>query len=129
MTRAGSDRPYRARGVSSGSRGLPCLVMSGDMETEEEVSVIKVKRIYESREREAGDGKRILVDRLWPRGLRKDEVVIDQWLKEIAPSNESGNRFATTPRNGMSSKRITGRSCKARCSSWKRSEEKASAGR
>jgi uncharacterized protein YeaO (DUF488 family) len=48
--------------------------------------MIKLKRIYEKPERT--DGKRILVDRLWPRGVRKEEAHIDEWLKEIAPSDE-----------------------------------------
>lgn len=51
-----------------------------------ETTMIKLKRIYEKPERT--DGKRILVDRLWPRGLRKEDAHIDEWLKGIAPSNE-----------------------------------------
>ncbi len=46
---------------------------------------IKVKRIYE--EPKKSDGLRILVDRLWPRGIKKEEAHIDLWLKEIAPSD------------------------------------------
>lgn len=46
--------------------------------------VIKLKRAYEVPE--SGDGFRILVDRLWPRGVSKDSARIDLWLKEIAPS-------------------------------------------
>ncbi|KTD08974.1 uroporphyrin-III C- methyltransferase [Legionella gratiana] len=46
---------------------------------------IKMKRIYEKPEPE--DGYRILVDRLWPRGIKKENAAIDLWLKEIAPSN------------------------------------------
>src|SRR5512137_432080 len=45
---------------------------------------IKLKRIYEHPSTE--DGYRILVDKLWPRGLKKEEAKIDLWLKEIAPS-------------------------------------------
>jgi uncharacterized protein YeaO (DUF488 family) len=48
--------------------------------------MIKLKRIYEKPERT--DGKRVLIDRLWPRGLRKEEARIDKWLREIAPSDE-----------------------------------------
>lgn len=48
--------------------------------------MIKIKRAY--LEPEAGDGTRILVDRLWPRGLTKEEARIDLWLKNIAPSTE-----------------------------------------
>jgi uncharacterized protein YeaO (DUF488 family) len=45
---------------------------------------IEIKRVYEPRSR--GDGERILVDRLWPRGLRKESACIDIWNKEIAPT-------------------------------------------
>jgi uncharacterized protein YeaO (DUF488 family) len=45
---------------------------------------IKLKRAYEPHN--AGDGTRILVDRLWPRGIKKEDAAIDLWAKEIAPS-------------------------------------------
>jgi len=45
---------------------------------------VKIKRIYEPSSK--ADGYRILIDRLWPRGIKKDEVDIDFWLKEVAPS-------------------------------------------
>ena len=48
--------------------------------------MIKLKRIFE--EPLKSDGYRILVDRLWPRGLTKEKAKIDLWFKEIAPSNE-----------------------------------------
>ncbi|WP_353720731.1 DUF488 family protein [Dyadobacter sp. 676] len=47
---------------------------------------IEIKRIYEPAA--ATDGHRILVDRLWPRGLTKEAAAIDRWMKEVAPSNE-----------------------------------------
>ncbi|NLO70204.1 MAG: DUF488 family protein [Porphyromonadaceae bacterium] len=47
---------------------------------------IKFKRIYE--EKESSDGFRVLADRLWPRGVKKEDADIDYWAKEIAPSNE-----------------------------------------
>jgi uncharacterized protein YeaO (DUF488 family) len=47
---------------------------------------IKIKRVYEKPDKE--DGVRILVDRLWPRGLTKEKASIDLWLKDIAPSTE-----------------------------------------
>lgn len=47
--------------------------------------VIRIKRIYEPVIPEH-DGYRVLVDRLWPRGLRKDQVALDEWAKDIAPS-------------------------------------------
>jgi uncharacterized protein YeaO (DUF488 family) len=46
----------------------------------------KIKRIYEPYSND--DGYRILVDRLWPRGVKKDEAHIDKWMKEIAPSTD-----------------------------------------
>ena len=45
---------------------------------------IEIKRVYEPRSR--SDGERILVDRLWPRGLRKTEAAIDIWKKDVAPT-------------------------------------------
>lgn len=47
---------------------------------------IKIKRIYD--EPSDDDGYRILVDRLWPRGVSKDDAKLDDWEKEIAPSSE-----------------------------------------
>lgn len=47
---------------------------------------VEIKRIYESPL--AQDGLRILIDRLWPRGITKERAAIDYWYKEIAPSNE-----------------------------------------
>lgn len=48
--------------------------------------MIQIKRVYE--EYAPSDGYRILVDRLWPRGLTKDRAHVDEWAKDIAPSNE-----------------------------------------
>lgn len=47
--------------------------------------MIKVKRAYDARE--PSDGVRILVDRLWPRGLTKEKAAVDEWLKDIAPTS------------------------------------------
>jgi uncharacterized protein YeaO (DUF488 family) len=47
---------------------------------------IRIKRVYEQPDKD--DGVRILVDRLWPRGLTKEKARVDLWLKEIAPSTE-----------------------------------------
>ena len=47
---------------------------------------VQIKRIYEPYAE--NDGYRVLVDRLWPRGIAKDKAHIDQWLKEVAPSTE-----------------------------------------
>ena len=56
---------------------------------------IKLKRIYDAPE--AGDGTRILVDRLWPRGIAKAKAKIDLWLKDIAPSDALRKRFHGHP--------------------------------
>lgn len=57
--------------------------------------MIKIKRVYE--DAEANDGIRILVDRLWPRGLSKEKAKIDLWMKEIAPSDELRKWFNHDP--------------------------------
>ncbi len=54
-----------------------------------------LKRVYDPPD--DGDGTRILVDRLWPRGLAKDKARIDLWLKDIAPSNALRKRFHGHP--------------------------------
>ncbi|MEO5997557.1 MAG: DUF488 domain-containing protein [Chitinophagaceae bacterium] len=56
---------------------------------------VKMKRVYEKPEKE--DGMRILVDRLWPRGLTKEKAKVDVWMKEIAPSTELRKWFDHDP--------------------------------
>jgi uncharacterized protein YeaO (DUF488 family) len=56
---------------------------------------IKIKRAYEQPHKD--DGLRILVDRLWPRGLTKEKASVDLWLKEIAPSTGLRKWFAHDP--------------------------------
>lgn len=57
--------------------------------------MIAIKRIYEPPADD--DGYRVLVDRLWPRGIAKDDARLDEWLKEIAPSNQLRKSFAHDP--------------------------------
>jgi uncharacterized protein YeaO (DUF488 family) len=57
--------------------------------------MIKVKRVYEKPERD--DGWRVLVDRLWPRGMKKEAAHLDAWLKEVAPSNVLRKWFGHDP--------------------------------
>jgi uncharacterized protein YeaO (DUF488 family) len=57
--------------------------------------MIRIKRIYERAAEE--DGFRILVDRLWPRGLSKEKAKVDLWLKEVAPSSELRKWFSHDP--------------------------------
>jgi uncharacterized protein YeaO (DUF488 family) len=56
---------------------------------------IRIKRAYE--QPDAEDGERILVDRLWPRGLTKEKAKVDLWLKDVAPSTELRKWFAHDP--------------------------------
>ncbi len=57
--------------------------------------IIQLKRVYDAPQ--TSDGLRILVDRLWPRGLTKGKAKIDHWLKDVAPSNELRTWFGHNP--------------------------------
>ena len=65
--------------------------------------MLKIKRVYEKPDK--SDGYRILVDRLWPRGLTNEEVKADLWLKDIAPSNALRAWFGHTPKRWPGFKR------------------------
>lgn len=56
---------------------------------------LKIKRVYEDASK--SDGFRILVDRIWPRGVSKEEAQVDTWLKDIAPSTELRKWFGHDP--------------------------------
>ena len=56
---------------------------------------IEIKRVYEPKQPE--DGYRVLIDRLWPRGLKKEDAAVDLWFKEIAPSPELRKWFGHKP--------------------------------
>src|SRR3546814_12789744 len=56
---------------------------------------ISLRRVYEPDAPE--DGSRVLVDRLWPRGLRKDAVHLQHWARDLAPSNALRRRFGHDP--------------------------------
>jgi uncharacterized protein YeaO (DUF488 family) len=56
---------------------------------------VRIKRVYE--QPEAGDGYRVLVDRLWPRGLSRERANLDEWAKELAPSDELRKWFGHDP--------------------------------
>jgi uncharacterized protein YeaO (DUF488 family) len=58
--------------------------------------MIKIKRVYDPSEPE--DGKRILIDRLWPRGIKKEDLKMDEWLEEIAPSDKLRKWFSHDPK-------------------------------
>ena len=56
---------------------------------------VRMRRVYE--EPTAEDGTRVLVDRVWPRGLRKDRAHIDEWCKQVAPSTELRKWYGHDP--------------------------------
>ena len=56
---------------------------------------INVKRVYDGRNR--NDGVRILVDRIWPRGMSKEDAALDYWFKEVAPSSDLRKWFDHDP--------------------------------
>jgi uncharacterized protein YeaO (DUF488 family) len=61
---------------------------------------IVVKRVYESASRT--DGARVLVDRLWPRGLTKERAAVDEWLRDLAPSDELRRWYHARPEQWQS---------------------------
>ncbi len=60
-----------------------------------EVTIVKVKRVYESIQR--SDGSRFLVERFWPRGVKKEKLKLDAWLKDVAPSDDLRRWFGHDP--------------------------------
>ncbi|MGO9611646.1 MAG: DUF488 domain-containing protein [Dissulfurispiraceae bacterium] len=54
--------------------------------------MVKIKRVYDPVSPD--DGKRILVDRLWPRGIKKEIAQVDEWIKDVAPSTELRKWFS-----------------------------------
>src|SRR6266513_3056731 len=73
-----------------GRKSLPATKASEKVKHE-----LKLKRAYELPHKD--DGTRILVDRLWPRGLTKEKAEVDLWLKDIAPSTELRKWFGHDP--------------------------------
>lgn len=65
------------------------------MSTRIPASHVRIKRAYEPPAQ--GDGARILIDRLWPRGVKKESLALDQWAKELAPSTELRRWFGHDP--------------------------------
>ncbi|WP_374969578.1 DUF488 domain-containing protein [Terrabacter sp. BE26] len=56
---------------------------------------VRLARVYEAPSPD--DGRRVLVDRLWPRGVRKDDPRVDEWLRDVAPSNELRRWYGHEP--------------------------------
>jgi uncharacterized protein YeaO (DUF488 family) len=59
------------------------------------MAMIAIKRAYDSPSRT--DGTRILVDRLWPRGVKKEELQVKEWMRELGPSNDLRKFFGHNP--------------------------------
>lgn len=57
--------------------------------------MISLKRVYD--DHDADDGERYLVERLWPRGMKKEDLIMDAWLKEVAPSADLRRWFGHDP--------------------------------
>lgn len=83
--------PFQTTGVAHFMRGA-AILRAGKMTA---THSIQVKRIY--RAFRNSDGKRVLVDRLWPRGMSKARARLDEWLKEIAPSHELRKWYHANP--------------------------------
>ena len=63
------------------------------------MTTVKIKRVYDAPH--SDDGTRILVDRLWPRGITKEAACADMWLKEVAPSAELRKWFGHDPKRWL----------------------------
>ena len=74
--------------------------------------MIKLKRVYESPSLQ--DGLRVLVDRLWPRGLTKERAAVDLWVKDMAPSTGCASGSVTIRPNGSSSRSVTEKNSRRR---------------
>ncbi|HET9180122.1 MAG TPA: DUF488 domain-containing protein, partial [Terriglobia bacterium] len=68
---------------------MSILVNEGSM------TMIELKRVYEGRS--SSDGKRLLIERLWPRGIKKADLKIDDWIKDAGPSSELRKWFNHDP--------------------------------
>ena len=77
--------------------------------------MIQCKRVYEPAS--PADGRRVLVDRLWPRGIRKEALAMDDWLKEVAPSTRCASSSATIRHSSTASVNTTAPSCR-RTRNW-----------
>jgi len=78
--------------------------------------VIKVKRTYDPPAR--ADGRRILVDRLWPRGVKKEALAMDAWLQDVAPSNGLRQWFGHRTERWDEFRRRYGRELDANVGAW-----------
>ena len=78
--------------------------------------MIRIKRTYESRAR--GDGHRILVERLWPRGMKKEALQAHAWVKEVAPSTQLRKWFGHRPERWREFRRRYKKELSANADAW-----------
>ena len=81
------------------------------------MAAIRVKRTYEAPAR--ADGRRVLVERLWPRGMKKEAVAADAWLKEVAPSAKLRVWFGHRPERWEEFRRRYRRELDSKPAAWK----------
>jgi uncharacterized protein YeaO (DUF488 family) len=76
---------------------FPCKKASASAEPERQAVgiAVRLKRVYEPPE--PSDGYRVLIDRLWPRGVSKEQAHLDQWVRDLAPSSELRRWFGHDP--------------------------------
>lgn len=78
--------------------------------------MIQTKRVYEPRQR--GDGTRFLVERLWPRGIKKEDLHAKSWVKEVAPSDELRRWFNHDPKKWTAFKRRYAAELNKKSAAW-----------
>ena len=78
--------------------------------------MIRIKRTYEPRAH--GDGRRILVERLWPRGMRKEALQVHAWIKEVAPSTQLRQWFGHRPERWREFRRRYKKELRANADAW-----------
>jgi uncharacterized protein YeaO (DUF488 family) len=88
---------------------------------------IAVKRIYEAPAK--SDGARVLVDRLWPRGIKKDDAALDDWVKAVAPSDALRQWFGHEPAKWSEFQRRYDAELKANGEAWQPLLERARKGK
>jgi uncharacterized protein YeaO (DUF488 family) len=90
---------------------------AADIDGEKGNSLLKTKRVYENAT--SSDGTRFLVDRLWPRGIKKEELKMKAWLKDVAPSPELRKWFAHEPAKWQEFQKRYRAELKGNPDSWK----------
>lgn len=79
--------------------------------------MVRVKRVYE--EAQESDGKRFLVERLWPRGMKKEALAMEGWLKDVAPTTELRQWFGHDPARWEEFRTRYGKELEEKPDAWK----------